>query len=166
MELSDHEEEDDASADDLAHQGAAPISTAASVLFIRGRSLGSCELPLLSVQARARLIQIYHYRVDKVYKILHFSTALALIEANHTSPSESPPSSSVQLLEYSIYLMALCTMTDHECEALNLGDKVVLLQTYQSAVEDLLTQSPLLQNPDLLTLQAFVIYLVSESLDG
>jgi hypothetical protein len=67
---------------------------------------------------------------------------------------------SLQALETAIYFMATCSLTDEEAKGL--GDKSRLLHTFRSSAEHLFAQSSLLQSPDLVLLQAFVIYLVRD----
>jgi hypothetical protein len=66
------------------------------------------------------------------------------------------------VLEYATYFMALCTITDEEADKIGLGVRLEICRQYQTTVEDLLVESDLLQHPDLIILQAFVIYLVRE----
>lgn len=121
----------------------------------RGRMLPS---PMKKV--RAELLQLYRYRVDSVYKLLHWPTVLSMLSVSQGRSPDTAPSVSVQALEYSIYFMALCSITNKDAEEMELGYRLDMLYLYRSAVEDLLSKSCLLQSPDLTVLQAFAIYLV------
>ena len=109
---------------------------------------------------RTVLLRLYKERIDSVYKIGHWPTVLTMIETNHARTQDGPLSVSEQTLEYAIYFMALCSISDTEAEEMGLGVRVFMLQQYRASVESLFAKSNLLQKPDLIVLQAFVIYLV------
>ncbi|XPS94644.1 hypothetical protein M3J09_003953 [Ascochyta lentis] len=113
--------------------------------------------PVPSASESRKLLDLYRARVDTVYKVVHWPTTIALVEANRT---ERAPTFSNQALEYAIYFMALCTITDGEALELGLGDRSNLLRTYRLAAECFLAESDLLRHPSVTTLQAFVIYLI------
>jgi len=120
--------------------------------------------PCPPLNIRTTLLDLYRYRVDSVYKILHWPTVLSIIEANHARSTQHPPLLAARVLEYAIYFMALCTITDEEADTIGSGVRLETRRQYQTTVEDLLVESDLLQHPDLVILQAFVIYLVREDL--
>jgi hypothetical protein len=129
-----------------------------AIIFPSAHQNDSGALPIPSLGTQKILLQLFRERVDSVYKIVHWPTVLAIIE-RPTPPSGTKLSSS-QALEYSIYFMALCSITDGEAKGLGLGDRPSLVQTYRATVENLYANSTLLQSPDLTLLQAFMIYLV------
>jgi hypothetical protein len=129
-----------------------------AIIFPSARQNDSGALPTPTLEAQKILLQLFRERVDSVYKIVHWPTVLATME-RPTPPSDTKLSSS-QALEYSIYFMALCSITDDEAKGLGLGDRPSLVQTYRATVENLYANSTLLQSPDLTLLQAFMIYLV------
>lgn len=103
------------------------------------------------------LFDLYAERVDGIYKIFHWPTIRALLQAD----SESKESThSIQALRHSIYFMALCTVTDDEAFSFGFGTRADLLNRCRLATEDSLAKSDLLQHPNMAKLQAFVIYLV------
>lgn len=65
------------------------------------------------------------------------------------------PTPHVEALESAIYFAALCTLSPDEIE-----DRDVQLMRYRSATEASLTRAGLLTTTNIVTLQAFVIYLV------
>jgi hypothetical protein len=70
---------------------------------------------------------------------------------------------SVGALELAIYFMSLCSITNEEARNLGLGDRSSLIEQYRNATETAISEAELLQHPDLIVLQAFVIYLVGSS---
>jgi hypothetical protein len=108
---------------------------------------------------REALLELYGSRVDTVYKILHWPTTLRSIQTRYRS-DDAPVSLSSQVLETAIYFMATCSLMDEESKDGGFGDKSRLLHAFRSSAEYLFAQSGVLQSPDLVLLQAFVIYLV------
>lgn len=109
------------------------------------------------------LLDIYRIRVDSVYKILHVPSTIAQIRLLHDSTgSTSNSSSSLQALEFAIYYMSLCTITDVESqERLKFSNRKDLLHQCRTSTEYFLQKANLLRDPSMKSLQAFVIYIVS-----
>ena len=114
------------------------------------------EFPLQ--QSKGVLLDVYRYRVDPLFKILHWPTVVNMIHSAKDDPI-SPP---VRALESAIYFTALCTMTDGEVETMLCGSESALLHQHRIATEVLIARKNLLQSPCLIALQAFVIYIVSQ----
>lgn len=110
--------------------------------------------------SQAKLLEIYRFRVDSVYKVFHWPTVLQIFEQNQEVQHSC---SSVRALQFSIVFMAYSTITKEEAIAQDLGDRTEMLNLYQAATEDSLASSQLLLGPDLITLQGFVVYLVCQS---
>lgn len=106
------------------------------------------------------LLDLYKQRVDCLYKILHWPTTLRDIESSHSGPENVTQSTSIQALEFAIYFMALCSITDDEAAQLDLNSRPALIQKYRVATEFSISEANLIRAPDLTVLQAFVIYLV------
>jgi hypothetical protein len=140
-------------------EGPVTLGTGA-ILFQQTHHNVKITTPTMSLETRTKLLRIYHARVDSVYKILHWPTVLSMVEESHQSIVGIHPILSVQVLETAIYFMALCSITNDEAEEMDLGDRSEMLQTYRCVIEGLLARSSLLHSPDLIVLQAFVIYLV------
>ncbi len=113
---------------------------------------------------RTILLDLCRERVDVLYKVLHWPTTRAAIEAAHAEPEGVPLSHSEQTLEYSLYYIVFCTLTDEEAKGLALGSRQDLLPQFQVATESLLARSCLLECADIPVLQAFIVYLVSFTL--
>jgi hypothetical protein len=113
----------------------------------------------MSEEKRNILLNLYRQRVDCLYKILHWPTTLAGIahEHNEANSYESTPAGA---LELSIYFTSLCSITNDEAMNLGLGDRASLIEQYRDATERALSEAGLLQRPNVIVLQAFVIYLV------
>jgi hypothetical protein len=158
LENSEDEGRDENQRDKLAHDRS---NGAGAILFQHVNQRSNAKIELLSPEIGEKLLKIYRQRVDSVYKVLHWPTVLTLIELHHVRPLDSSNGHSIQVLEWSIYFMVICTITNNEAKEMGLGDRPVVLQTYRSMVEDLFAKSSLLQTPDLFVLQAFVIFLVS-----
>lgn len=135
-----------------------------AILFDQAR-MRPTDIPNLQAppkKTRAMLFRIYQDRVDKVVKVLHLYTVLDAIEKNHAdNKSEVVQFSAMKALEFAIYFMAICSITDDEANMMMLGDRWSLIQQYRHATEILISGADLFRNPDLAVLQAFIIYLVS-----
>jgi hypothetical protein len=160
LENSEDEDEEEAPMPEPMAAQATKMHGIGAILFQHSHSNRNRLLPTPSLEVRTKLLHLYRSRVDSVYKILHWPTVLSILEANYAGPGNGLRSVSVQALEYAIYFMALCSITNSEAEEMGLGIRLDMLLLYRSAVEDLLTGSSLLHNPDLTILQAFVVYLV------
>jgi hypothetical protein len=108
---------------------------------------------------RAKLLSLYGERVNCIYNVLHWPSTLTRMQRAE-EPAASPKTLSHQALEYAIYLVALCTISDHEAEKMSLHSKADLLQRYKDATEHALSKAGVLRHPDMTGLQAFVMYLV------
>lgn len=159
LENSEDEDEETLMSEPMTAHATKTYSTGA-ILFQHSHSNQNRLLPTPSLEVRTKLLHLYRSRVDSVYKILHWPTVLSILEANYAGSGKISPSLSVQALEYAIYFMALCSITDSEAEEMGIGIRPDMLILYRSAVEDLLAGSSLLHNPDLTILQTFVVYLV------
>ncbi len=119
------------------------------------------KLPAPTYEAQIVLFGLYQERVDAIYKIVHWPTIVA--EVGPAVSQRKAISSSAQALQYSIYFMSLCTLTDEETRERGLGPKQEVIEAYRSAAETLLARTKVLEKPDVTALQALVIYLVSDT---
>ena len=161
LESSEDEQEEEIPASDPKVEQASKSYGAGSILFLNAHSSLRRAPPIHSAKVRTQLLGLYQYRVDSVYKILHWPTVLATLQSGTVTEASLPLS--VQTLEYSIYFMATCSVNDAEAAKMGLGHRSETLQFYRSSVEEMLARSSLLQTPDTTILQAFVIYLVRYS---
>ena len=117
---------------------------------------------------RHTLFKIYRTRVDCLYKILHWPTVVEDLE--NASPvrtdgqiNDEPLHPSLQALQYAIFFLAYGSISDQECSNLKLGERQSMLRYYQKSFEETLSKTNFLTSPTIVTLQAFVIYLVKLS---
>ncbi|KAG8530256.1 uncharacterized protein KY384_004757 [Bacidia gigantensis] len=108
---------------------------------------------------REALYGIYQTRVDAILKILHWPTALKSFSIPTTSTDGSPTLSPAdQSLEFAVLFAAMCSLRDDEIK-----DRRSLLVRYRQATELSLSQAGLMSSLNIVVLQAFVLYLVSDT---
>jgi hypothetical protein len=108
---------------------------------------------------RSALLDIYHDRVDCLFKATYWPAAETAIIRRYEECKKGS-SCVVRAVERAIYFMAVCTMTESECETMLSDSRSNLIYRHRRAVEIALARSEFLTNPDKLALQAFVLYLV------
>ncbi|KAF2150201.1 hypothetical protein K461DRAFT_296576 [Myriangium duriaei CBS 260.36] len=113
----------------------------------------------LAAQLPHHLYPIFRDRVDNVFKMLHWPSTMRNIQEQKGKPTTTE-SLHVLLLDLSIQFMALCAMNDQECRQLLGTSHSNLVARYKTAVQDILAMVDLLVAPKVLTLQAFVLYLL------
>jgi hypothetical protein len=157
--LEDSDDEDPS--DGLMTEHAVPDASSTFAILFQQVEVDKQEKdPRLPPHVHTKLLETFHSRVDSVYKILHWPSVLSRVQSSSGSHYSGVPVAGARLLETSIYFMAICTITDEEARTIGLGARLEILQTYRSTVEALLAKSHLLTDPDLIELQAFVLYLV------
>jgi hypothetical protein len=104
-----------------------------------------------------RLWQLFLDRVNPLTKIIHVPSLLPYVAA---ATSGSPVPKNIETLLFSIFLMAVVSLTPEECPATLGCSKEEALLKYSSAVRTNLLRLNFLRSADLTVLQAFVIYLV------
>ncbi|KAK4122144.1 hypothetical protein N657DRAFT_492261 [Parathielavia appendiculata] len=105
------------------------------------------------------LWQIYLDRVNPLTKIIHVPSLQPFVaEAAIRSPSVPR---NIEALLFSIFLMAVVSLTPDECRALLSFSREEALQKYSLAVRLSLLQLNFLRCHDLTVLRALVIYLIS-----
>jgi len=72
-------------------------------------------------------------------------------------------SKGMEALMFSIYSMAITSLSASECMELFGEERAVLLARYQAGSRQALSRAGLLRSSDMTILQAFVLYLVSKS---
>lgn len=115
--------------------------------------------PFPSNELRATLLGTYKFRCEAVYKLMHWPTALAKIEAANALAHDGTSSAYIGI-EFAIYFMAVCSLQEEEATFTLMGhDRTTLLQQYMRATEWALSQCNLMQRPDMDSLLAFTLYL-------
>ncbi|ROV92689.1 hypothetical protein VSDG_06579 [Cytospora chrysosperma] len=106
-----------------------------------------------------RLWQIYLDRCNPLTKIIHVPTVQPyLLEATGNSPNLPK---NVEALLFSIYTLAVVSMTKEECEETLGMPRTTALAKFSQGVRTCLSRLGFLKTHDLFTLQALVIYLIS-----
>lgn len=105
-----------------------------------------------------QLWQVFTNNVHPLTKLLHGpSVQRDLLQVlSESSPTLGP----IESLMYSIYLLAVISLTDKECCNMFGETREVLLARYCHATEVALSRADFLRSTDLRVLQAFTLYLV------
>ncbi|KAF2428941.1 hypothetical protein EJ08DRAFT_718779 [Tothia fuscella] len=119
------------------------------------------ELPLssLSVSVKTALLGVYKTRIHSAWNIFHWPSLSLKLESAHATSQVLTLSE--QALENSIYFMAACAIRDDECEQMGLGNRVHMIDYFRNNTEQYISKAGLLQHPNLIVLQAFMIYLLA-----
>ena len=104
---------------------------------------------------RGKVFEIYASRVDTIIKVFHFPSMREQLRARSTVSPE------LQTLEGAMYLLAICTLQEHECTEQLRTDKSLLICEYKANVEAKLLALEWLVNNELHLMQALVIYVVN-----
>ncbi|KAI1805903.1 fungal-specific transcription factor domain-containing protein [Daldinia bambusicola] len=105
-----------------------------------------------------QLWQIYLNNVNPLLKLTHTPTLqVRIIEAGANLDKVSR---SLEALMFSIYLMAITSIDDEECQATFNESRFNLLAKYYYATQQALLNAGFMRNPDLTLLQAYLLYLM------
>ncbi|KAI1651882.1 fungal-specific transcription factor domain-containing protein [Daldinia loculata] len=105
-----------------------------------------------------QLWQIYLNNVNPLLKLTHTPTLqVRIIEAG---ASLDKVSRSLEALMFSIYLMAITSIDEEECQATFNESRINLLAKYYYATQQALLNAGFMRNPDLTLLQAYLLYLI------
>ena len=109
------------------------------------------------------LCNTYFQNVDPLFKILHRpSTQVSIAAAADTLTSGSIDASQEALM-FSIYFAAVTSMTAEQCQMSLAQDREKLLAQFKYGAETALANAQFLSSTELKSLQAFAIYVVSNS---
>jgi Fungal specific transcription factor domain len=104
------------------------------------------------------LMLIYEENVDPVVRILHRPTTRNIIMK--ASSNTDTLSKSEEVLLFSIYYGAVCSLSPAQCEKQLGEDKEQLSNRFRFAVEQALARANFLNSSSLMVLQAFVLFLI------
>lgn len=135
--------------------------SAHALLFNHNTSNGVDQSQILTKEMTNTLISVYRYRVDNLCKLLHWPSVVAVLEQIDTSVLNGPALARALALRSAIYFSAVCALHDYETNQLLGYEKNLLVNHLRLAAESSLSGARLLDQPDLMVLQAFIIYLVS-----
>ncbi|KAF7593759.1 hypothetical protein BBP40_010935 [Aspergillus hancockii] len=106
-----------------------------------------------------RLWQIYLENVDPLLKVTHTPTLQSrIINAASNMTNISP---TLEALMFSIYCIAILSLTEHECVSLFGSSREDLLKGYRFGCQQALTNSEFLRSNDRDCLTALLFYLIS-----
>lgn len=106
-----------------------------------------------------RLWQIYIDNINSLLKITHTPTIQSqIVEA--TAQLDKTPRN-LEALMFGVYIMAILSLQDSDVEMMLCEPKQELLQRYFAALEQALLNAGFMRICDFISLQAFVLYLVS-----
>jgi len=109
-----------------------------------------------------KLWNIYIDRVDSLVKILHLPTFWSMLLNVLQNPKDI--SKSLEALVFSFYYTIINACSDEECQSI-MGERQTILSTrYRYATRHSLINAEFLNSTTLMTLQAFVMFFVSEIL--
>ena len=107
------------------------------------------------------LLTSYFHNVDPIFKVIHTPTIREYLQEDKPylgRPKEDPAATA---LAFAIYYSAIITIDEETCRTQLGEEKATLRKKYRFAVEALLAQADFISSQDIVTLQAFVIMLVS-----
>lgn len=108
----------------------------------------------------AMLCDVYFSRIDPIFKVLHRPTVKASILTAAHGQGRLASGGDQEALMFAMYLAAVTSMSQDECVNCLHMDRQSLLIRYRYGSEAALTNVDFLNSMELVTLQAFVIYLV------
>lgn len=127
---------------------------------IGGSTTSVTELHPPAVQI-FQLWQVYLDNVNPLLKVTHTQTLQGqLIEAAANPSKINKP---LEALLFSIYFMAIVSLTDEEVQDTFKEEKSRLMSKYHRGTQQALINAGFMRSSDLVVLQAFLMYLVSIS---
>lgn len=109
----------------------------------------------------AALCQMYFARFDPLFKILHRPSLMEAISEASSNLNDIPGGPPQEALMFSIYYASVLSQTNQQCLTLFGKEKDGLIAQYKHGAETALSKSDFLKKVNILSLQAFCIYLVS-----
>ena len=157
----DEEEYENTSSSSSARDKPSP-----ETFFIFRSNVETTDLRLLhpSPPHIAILCDVFFSRVDPLFKVLHKPTVKASILTAAENLDQIVSSEGHESLMFTIYFAAVTSLTQEECIKLFHRDRERLLVHYKYGTEAALANADFLNSMELVTLQAFVIFLVRRSL--
>ncbi|KAK2760331.1 hypothetical protein FQN54_002399 [Arachnomyces sp. PD_36] len=101
--------------------------------------------------------RIFLENVDQLVKVLHRPSAEEIIR--NAADGSTPLSKGQEALLFTIYFSSIISMGEDDVQACFRMSKPTASMTYRSAAEQALTRAEFLTSQDLITLQAFVLFL-------
>jgi len=105
-----------------------------------------------------KLWQIFLDKVNPLTKIVHAPTLQQKIL--EVIGDLDNVSQGLEALMFAIYTIAVTSISDSDCETMFGEERLTLLTRYRSATQRALIAANFIMTPDLVVLQAFVLYMV------
>lgn len=109
-----------------------------------------------------QLWQIYLDNVNPLLKLTHTPTLQGQLIEAAANPAKIPKP--LEALLFSIYFMAIVSLTDEEVQDTFKEEKTRLMSKYHRGTQQALINAGFMRSPDIVVLQAFLMYLVSPPL--
>lgn len=106
-----------------------------------------------------QLWSIYIKNVDPILKLLHIPTAQSTVVTTILDPKSA--GAPMLALVFAIYFAAITTLSDQDVISLSGESPYLLLNRYKTGLNQVLVGADLLNNPELVSLQALAIFVVS-----
>ncbi len=117
-----------------------------------------------SHQQAALLFNMYFTNVDPLFKLLHRPTIAALLPETSEGFARIPDNGALHALFFSIYFAAVTSLSPEQCLQFFGRERDLMLARFKYSTERALANADFLNSMELMTLQAFVIYLVDSLL--
>jgi hypothetical protein len=126
--------------------------------FSKIENLASLHYPIHILQ---KMLDVYVDRVDPLMKLLHIPTFWRM----QTNALQNPRgiSKSLEAVIFAFYLATITSLEDNECYCLLGEQKPIISARYKLAAHQALINAGFLKTSSLMTLQAYVIFLVSST---
>lgn len=118
------------------------------------------RLALTSNVVSSRMCQVYLDQVDPVVKILHRPSLCRLMQHGGKYLEYPDGHPSTLLLSASVCYAAVCSMADHQVNAILQVSKTSAVAELRAACEAALEKSTVLVTTEITVLQAFILYIV------
>ena len=115
----------------------------------------------LQPHIRHRLCDIFFRNVDPLFKILHRPSLQAFIKDGKPYLDYKQDHQAPATLASAIYLCAVCTLEEVECQSIFNTSKKIVVAEFQRETESALAKADFVTTNDLTVLQAYIISLVS-----
>ncbi|KAF2092289.1 hypothetical protein K490DRAFT_23165, partial [Saccharata proteae CBS 121410] len=131
-------------------------------LFVFSGDIETSDLQWLHPhnQHIALLGEMYWNRVDPVFKVLHRPTVMPRFYEAVADIRSIPKGSGTEALMFAMYFAAISSMTPGECLQMMGRDRDSLADQYRHCCEMALANTDFINSADIVTLQAFLIYLM------
>ena len=158
------ESDQDESQDDLSPPSEAKEGSPQFILP-GPRNVADLKDAYASDAQRSILFRIYLANVDPICRILHKPTMRSHLLFGHNQLIDDSTHrykyGSIEAICFAIYYAAVTSLSAEECIAQLGVERDVLLERYKRATESALAQADFLNSMEIVTLQAFTIYIVS-----